>query len=46
LNVQRVRGIALSGNIASQRSFHKAGFTLKERTRIADRECLVFERRV
>jgi len=46
LNVERVRGIALNGNIASQRSFLKAGFTLKERTRIADRECLVFERHV
>jgi RimJ/RimL family protein N-acetyltransferase len=44
LKVERVRGIALSGNIASHRSFLKAGFTLKERTRIADRECLVFER--
>jgi RimJ/RimL family protein N-acetyltransferase len=45
LRVKWVRGIALSGNKASQRAFVKASFTMTERQLIDNRECLVFQRR-
>jgi RimJ/RimL family protein N-acetyltransferase len=44
LAIKCVRGIALSHNLASHRTFVKAGFTAIERLRIASRECVVFQR--
>jgi UDP-2,4-diacetamido-2,4,6-trideoxy-beta-L-altropyranose hydrolase len=44
LGVTWVRGIALSENQASQRAFAKAGFTVAEHKRIANRECLIYQR--
>jgi RimJ/RimL family protein N-acetyltransferase len=39
-----MRGIALSENQASQRAFAKAHFTVAEHKRLANRECLVYQR--
>jgi RimJ/RimL family protein N-acetyltransferase len=46
LKVRWVRGITLSGNLASQRAFAKAKFTLFEQRRIGEHECFVFQRGV
>jgi RimJ/RimL family protein N-acetyltransferase len=42
LAVKCVRGVALSHNQSSHRTFIKAGFTVTERQLIANRECVVF----
>ncbi|HEX9663464.1 MAG TPA: GNAT family N-acetyltransferase [Candidatus Binatia bacterium] len=44
LGVRWMRGIAFSENQASQRAFAKARFTVAEHKRLANRECLVYQR--
>jgi UDP-2,4-diacetamido-2,4,6-trideoxy-beta-L-altropyranose hydrolase len=46
LSVSVVRGVVISGNIASARAFEKAGFSPAGECELHGRSCLSFERRV
>ena len=45
LGVHEVQGATLIENLASQRAFLKAGFTIAGHKRIAERDCLIFNLR-